>query len=556
MNLREVVGSVERYRVGNVTVDVATASATGPDGAVALYAQTFDLLVALIRGAPDVCRTVDLIEVVAPGGFVSDQNLKQRIYQLRTALAPLGVVVTTVRGIGYRLEVDVERLEPEARNETILATYEQAIALVDAMEHGKAAALLEEVVRAEPGWVEPRPVLAWCYMWQGKQEQARNLLDEAVALSAAGGGDDDLLLKGVHASFAGEALEAIDRFEVAMSRNPDGYWLRINLMGLYWLVGRHDAARDLLGDLERIRPGFYLNSWQRAFHELTVVGDVDAARQAFDEAHARNPDIPLPLGNLMPALQLWLRGDLDAALRVCDELAAERLDWLPPTGADQLLTLRSRLLYVLGDSEAAQRDLLQAAALYEPASSFADYHLIEVALIVDDDTESRARLETIAEHASPHLAAQSLGWLGIAAAQQARAAEADDYRRRLARLRYQGEWAWGYPTRPAFDRAQAAFSLLIRAHLSLAAGQLESADRLFSRALLVTPERWHVVPVIALDGRAHLAAREGLALAAAALGEERTAAEANRWLVEHRLETEILAQAGAGFAQRARARLG
>ncbi|MDJ0952195.1 MAG: winged helix-turn-helix domain-containing protein [Acidimicrobiia bacterium] len=555
MNLREVVGSVERYRIGNVTVDVATASATGPDGVVALYPQTFDLLVALIRGAPEVCRTVDLIEVLSPGGFVGDQNLKQRIYQLRTALGPLGVAVTTVRGIGYRLDVAVARLEPEARNDAAVAAYEQAVALVDGMEHGKAAALLEEVVRNEPGWVEPRPVLAWCYMWQGKQEQARHLLDEAVALSAAGGGEEDLLLKGVHASFAGDALEAIDRFEVALRRYPDGYWLRINLMGLYWLVGRYDAAGDLLPDLERIRPGFYMNSWQRAFHELTVAGDVGAAQEAFAEAHIRNPDIPLPLGDLMPALQLWLEGDLDAALRGCDELAAERLGWLSPTGADQLLTLRSRLLVACGDVEAAQRDQLQAAALFEPGSSLAAHHFLEVALL-DDDEESMARLEAIAENTSSLLAAQSLGWLGIAAAQQSRADEAGDYRRRLARLRYQGEWAWGYPTRPAFDRAQAAFALLIRANVALAAGELEMAARLFSRALLVTPERWHVVPVIALDGRAHLAAREGLALAAAALGQERTAAEANRWLVEHRLETEILAQAGAGFRQRALARLG
>ncbi len=554
MNLREVVGSVERYRIGEVTVDVATGSVAGPGGVISLYPQTFDLLVALIRGAPDTCKTADLIDVVSPGGFVSDQNLKQRVYQLRKALVPHGVDVTTVRGTGYRLEVDVERLQPGARNEEIVATYEQAVARVEALEHGKAVALLEEVVRGEPGWLAPRPLLAWCYMWQGKQAEARNLLDETLAITAAGGGDD-LLLKGIHASFAGDALEAIDRFEVAASRDPDGYWLRINLMGLYWLVGRHDAASRLLPDLERIRPGFYLNSWQRAFHELTVMGDVSAAREAFDEASIRNPDIPLPLGDLMPALEHWLDGQMDAALQICDELAAERLDWLPATGADQLLTLRSRLLYVMGDIEGALRDQRQAAALYGSTGNFVHHHNMEAALMGEDD-ESTARLRTIADDASPLLAAQATGWLGIAAAQQGRSDDADDLRRRLARLRYQGEWVWGYPTRPAFDRAQAAFALLIRAHVALAAGQLESADRLFSRALLVTPERWHVVPVIALDGRAHLAAREGLALAAAALGDERTAAEANQWLVEHRLETEILAQAGAGFAQRARARLG
>lgn len=147
---------MERYRVGQIMVDVVALSVDGPTGRVDLFPQTFALLVQLIRHAPDVCMTNDLVDSIWPDGFVGDQNLKQRVYQLRKAVSSLGVEVATVRGLGYRLDSDVlaiRRDEDIDRDPGASSGYDRARAMLDAMEHGKAVAILEQVVAVEPKWL-------------------------------------------------------------------------------------------------------------------------------------------------------------------------------------------------------------------------------------------------------------------------------------------------------------------------------------------------------------------------------------------------------------------
>lgn len=81
---------------------------------------SFDLLVALVRRAPDVVRGDELIELVWAGAAVSDETLTQRVALLRRALgeeAKSPRYVRAVRGRGYQLIPDVVR--PEAAETTL-----------------------------------------------------------------------------------------------------------------------------------------------------------------------------------------------------------------------------------------------------------------------------------------------------------------------------------------------------------------------------------------------------------------------------------------------------
>jgi len=79
-----------------------------------LAPRAFDLLVALLDGAPRVMSKRELHERLWPGGLVADATLAALVKQLRAALgdrdraAPL---IRTVHGVGYALEAPVLRDE-------------------------------------------------------------------------------------------------------------------------------------------------------------------------------------------------------------------------------------------------------------------------------------------------------------------------------------------------------------------------------------------------------------------------------------------------------------
>ena len=548
-------GGMERYRLGALTIDAGRKTVRGPDGELELYPKTVEVLIELVREAPSVSRRLDLIDRVWPEGFVVDQNLTQRIYQLRRALVPYGIEIHTVRGVGYRLDAEPERIESDdlARRPAAVARYEEASELVDRNEVGKAVCLLEEARDLEPGWCEVRTGLAWGYMWLGRPEDAKRELETARDLAHHSTGPQRLEVDALYCSFSGDAEGAVDRYELVREHKPDDYWLHVALMGLFQLVGRVDDAEAMLEELERIRPGFPMTRWQAGFHLLFERGDLTGAAAEFERFADAVPEHPLPLASMMPALVEWDKGRLDAALESLDALHAERFDRLSAVGRSQLLVFRSRLLAEMGETEAACEDQALAAALFDGAAPFGSYHRLELALLLDEqaDPAGRELLDTLAQAPSAFLRAQALGWSGIAAARAGHTERAQEIRRRLRELDYDGGWVWGYPTRPAFDRTKAIFPLLITAHLALVADDPARAYGLFARARRASPERMSVVPVVSLDGRARTAATEGLALAARALGEHHEASQADRWIRRHRLETVILAQAGAGFYHRA-----
>ncbi len=100
----------ERYRIGDLTLDVEAVSVLRDGQAIALPRLSFDLLVALARRAPSVVRFDELIDTVWSGAAVSDETLTQRVALLRRALgdeAKNPRYLRAVRGRGYQLVPEV-----------------------------------------------------------------------------------------------------------------------------------------------------------------------------------------------------------------------------------------------------------------------------------------------------------------------------------------------------------------------------------------------------------------------------------------------------------------
>jgi DNA-binding response OmpR family regulator len=62
------------------------------------------LLAALAERRDEVVRREDLVTAGWPAGLSSDRTLDGRIKHLRRRIAPLGLVIRTVRGVGFLLE--------------------------------------------------------------------------------------------------------------------------------------------------------------------------------------------------------------------------------------------------------------------------------------------------------------------------------------------------------------------------------------------------------------------------------------------------------------------
>jgi TolB-like protein/DNA-binding winged helix-turn-helix (wHTH) protein len=105
---------VEIFIVGDLRVDVGQQRVTRSDAEIALPNLSFQLLVALIRAAPDVLSHDALMARVWPGLVVSPETLHKRANLLREALgddARESRYISAVRSRGYRLVAEVRRAE-------------------------------------------------------------------------------------------------------------------------------------------------------------------------------------------------------------------------------------------------------------------------------------------------------------------------------------------------------------------------------------------------------------------------------------------------------------
>ena len=100
------------YRVGDLLIDTGRQRVTRDGNVIALPKLSYDLLIALVRAAPNLLSIDALMEEVWPKLVVSPETVSQRIKLLRDALGddPRNPrYVEGLRGRGYRLIPTVER---------------------------------------------------------------------------------------------------------------------------------------------------------------------------------------------------------------------------------------------------------------------------------------------------------------------------------------------------------------------------------------------------------------------------------------------------------------
>ena len=108
--LPEQSPSTQIYRVGDLTIDAGRRVVSRGDVAIPLPKLSFDLLLVLIRSAPNVVSIDEFMERVWPGLVVSPETVSQRVKLLRDAIGddPRDPhYVAGVRGSGYRLIAEV-----------------------------------------------------------------------------------------------------------------------------------------------------------------------------------------------------------------------------------------------------------------------------------------------------------------------------------------------------------------------------------------------------------------------------------------------------------------
>ncbi|MDX1480539.1 MAG: winged helix-turn-helix domain-containing protein [Woeseiaceae bacterium] len=108
-----------RYRVADLVIDAGTHEVRRGDKRIKLPKLSFRLLLALAEAAPNLLSHDELVGTVWPGRVVSPETVTQRVKLLRRALGDDAAnprYVGLVRGEGYRLLADVERLDPPPRD--------------------------------------------------------------------------------------------------------------------------------------------------------------------------------------------------------------------------------------------------------------------------------------------------------------------------------------------------------------------------------------------------------------------------------------------------------
>jgi TolB-like protein/DNA-binding winged helix-turn-helix (wHTH) protein/Tfp pilus assembly protein PilF len=107
----------EVFQVGDLVVDVGLQRVASPAGDITLPKLSFDLLLALVRRAPDYVSNEDLASIVWAGVVVSPETVTKRVNLLREALGDDSAQPRYVAGLrsrGYRVVAPVARVAADA----------------------------------------------------------------------------------------------------------------------------------------------------------------------------------------------------------------------------------------------------------------------------------------------------------------------------------------------------------------------------------------------------------------------------------------------------------
>jgi len=106
------------YRVGDLSIDLGTRQVSRAGQLLPLPRLSYDLLIALVRRAPNVLTSDELMATVWAGRVVNEETVAKRIELVREALGDdsrASRYIALVRGHGYRLTAEVEPLRSVAQ---------------------------------------------------------------------------------------------------------------------------------------------------------------------------------------------------------------------------------------------------------------------------------------------------------------------------------------------------------------------------------------------------------------------------------------------------------
>lgn len=112
-NTADLTPDPSRYQVDDLTIELAPRRVRRAGAIIRLQALSFDLLITLVRAAPQLVSFEQLGERVWPGLVITPETIVQRVKLLRGALgdeAHAPRYIEGVRGRGYRLIADVRPL--------------------------------------------------------------------------------------------------------------------------------------------------------------------------------------------------------------------------------------------------------------------------------------------------------------------------------------------------------------------------------------------------------------------------------------------------------------
>jgi DNA-binding winged helix-turn-helix (wHTH) protein len=564
----------DRYCVGDLVVEPSSGFILRQDEEIRVSRLTFQLLIELVKRAPRVVSTQELLDALWPDTVVADESLKQRVHMLRKALgddAGEPRYLETVRGCGYRLtaEVRVAReqtgqspdnmFEPEMSEvceaEMASRVYSRAERWLGRMEFGKCAALLEQVVSYDPTSVAAWTYLAWARIWLEQLDAARQALQTALGLLEQATPVERHFTLASQSSLNGDLAAAIDHYQLLLEERPAHYWARINLAGCYWLAGRPDEAEASYRSCFELFPDDPLTHWNLGVMALNRCRNLNLVEAFFAPVRKQLPQHPFPLPWMTQVFRAWVSGNLHEARTHLDALLTRRAS-LPALGQLTAYIFDARLALASGCTETAIRALQQGLRLVREGASWHGWCSVELALVMADAGrvgEGERILTDLSGRGSSLFRGQAHGWLAVLAARQGREDEARRELAELDQLEYDGGWS-AFPERPGFQLALTVFPLLVDGILLHTRSRPEEAIGCFEQVERLVPLWVNVVPVVGIGPRVRLEATEHRALALRELDSSQADA-VDRRLAEDVLAVEILPQAGVGCAVRARKRL-
>ncbi len=102
------------YRLGDLTIDTGRQLVSRADDPIALPKLSYDLLLVLVRAAPNVVSLDESMRLVWPGIIVSPETISQRVKLLRDALGDDPRVpryIAGLRGRGYQIVAEVKEID-------------------------------------------------------------------------------------------------------------------------------------------------------------------------------------------------------------------------------------------------------------------------------------------------------------------------------------------------------------------------------------------------------------------------------------------------------------